>query len=99
METYNDVYFIDAILNDERFGGKKFTTEDLEKLQESKEMWKEIFRPIAKYFFVYDSVDVVIDIFFNDYEAIKEKALDKSGEIMAVFGECVKKIDEKIEKK
>ena len=42
---------------------------------------------------------IIVDLFFEDYEPIKEMILDKCGEVMAVFEKISKKIDEKTEKK
>ena len=99
MEIINDLYLIDAIVNDDRFGGRKFSVEDMAKLQECKNEWKEVFRPVSKYFYISDDEKVVVEFFFDNYEVVKEMVLDKGGEIMSVFGAVTKKIDEKIEKK
>ena len=99
-EIINDLYLVDAIVTDERFGEREFNDDDFEKLQKCKNEWRELFRPISRYSMntIGDEM-IIVDLFFEDYEPIKEMILDKCGEVMAVFEKISKKIDEKAEKK
>ena len=100
MDVINDISFIYKITTDERWEkGRKFGKADTEKLQKAKEEWHEVFRPVTKFFTrISDDEQVVVDLFFDDYEPIKERILDRGAEIMSIFGEVTKKIDEKLQK-
>lgn len=99
MDTINDIRFVYDIVTDDRWEkGKKFGQREKEVLQKAKEEYTEIFAPISKYFYISEDERVVVDLFFGDYDAVKERILDKGAAIMADFGDVTKKIDEKLQK-
>ena len=82
------------ITNDERFEeGKKVNLPELESIINE---WRPVLTPTKGFF--HDSWSSIVDIYFGDYKAAHERLTDEGAEIMARFGDSLKKIEEKIEK-
>lgn len=82
------------ITNDERFEeGKKVNLPELESIINE---WRPVLTPVKGFF--HDSWSSIVDIYFGDYKAAHERLTDEGAEIMARFGDSLKKIEEKIEK-
>ncbi len=90
-----------AIFNDKRLGDRTLNAHDMVKMDKIIEEWEDVINPILSDL---DSpMEIIVDMFFDDYAAAKEKILDSGAkkkieylEKMAAFGEVIKKIDEKI---
>ena len=90
-----------AILKDKRLGGRTLNAHDMVNMDEIIEEWENVINPILSD--LDNPMEIIVDMFFDDYAAAKEKILDcgakkkmKYIKEMAVFGEVIKKIDEKI---
>ena len=97
---------ISAMLNikkDRRFGGKDFDKNDENRLNNIAEEWNSAIGPILPSLDGPSRAGLLVDMFFNDYSAAKERILDASAkkkamylEEMAAFGDAIKKIDKKL---
>jgi hypothetical protein len=82
------------ITNDERFEkGKKINLSELESIINE---WRPVLTPLKDFY--HDSWSSIVDIYFGDYKAAHERLTDEGAEVMARFGDSLKKIEEKIEK-
>ena len=90
-----------AIFNDKRLGGRTLNAHDMVKMDEIIEEWEDVINPILSE--LDNPMEIIVDMFFDDYAAAKEKILDASAkrkamylEEMAAFGDAIKKIDKKL---
>lgn len=85
---------VSRITKDKRFEkGRKVSMSELESIVNE---WRPVLTPTKGFF--HDSWSSIVDIYFGDFEAAKERLTDEGAEVMARFGDSLKKIEEKIEK-
>lgn len=97
MDTIIEGKILELVLRiseDERFEeGKKVS---LDKLKAIIDEWRPVLTPTAGFF--HDSWSSIVDIYFGDFQAAKERLTDEGAELMSRFGDSIKKIDEKLQK-
>ena len=81
------------ITEDERYNGEKVS---MDKLRSIVNEWRPVLTPTAGFF--HDSWSSIVDIYFGDFQAAKERLTDEGAELMSRFGDSIKKIDEKLQK-